>query len=353
MNANDKTFLTASGSPRTLTMTNLGCKLINSRFTTVTVENTSSTTFNDSICSIDGGSIDVLTLRATGTKTLTTNISNLSVMPSPWTIDGVNSIVKLYQGFDTAPTLANSAVFSPTVLYSGILKTNATTASTSSTTGALVSAGGLGVAGETYLGSTLHITDTTDSSSLTTGSFITAGGISAAKKAYFGDDVTIGPSQTIVKSQKLVLRGTNASESGPHLAAYTSTDQYPVFQQLNWSHDNIALTFDAYINSGWISSHSGSNYQVYKVSNQLQFNYGNHPAAGSAVTWTTSMFLDNVGNIVFGGAVATNATNGFFKISTCAGTPTGAPTQGNGCLVIDTTNNKMYCYSSGAWRILN
>jgi hypothetical protein len=48
----------------------------------------------------------------------------------------------------------------------------------------------------------------------------------------------------------------------------------------------------------------------------------------------------------------TNATSGFPYIPSCAGTPTGAPTAITGfCpLVIDSTNNRLYFYSNGAWR---
>lgn len=48
----------------------------------------------------------------------------------------------------------------------------------------------------------------------------------------------------------------------------------------------------------------------------------------------------------------TNATDGFPYIPTCAGTPTGTPTahSGRAPLVIDSTNNKLYFYTNGAWR---
>lgn len=51
-------------------------------------------------------------------------------------------------------------------------------------------------------------------------------------------------------------------------------------------------------------------------------------------------------------AIATNATNGFFYVPGCAGTPTGTPTAYTGRvpIVVDTTNNKLYFYSGGAWR---
>jgi hypothetical protein len=60
------------------------------------------------------------------------------------------------------------------------------------------------------------------------------------------------------------------------------------------------------------------------------------------------------GNIVAGGssALATTATNGFLYVPTCAGTPTGTPTAITGMapIVVNTTNNKLYFYSGGAWR---
>lgn len=73
--------------------------------------------------------------------------------------------------------------------------------------------------------------------------------------------------------------------------------------------------------------------------------------------WTNSterMRVDANGNVVAGAsaALATNATNGFLYVPTCAGTPTGTPTAVTGMapIVVNTTNNKLYFYSGGAWR---
>lgn len=70
-------------------------------------------------------------------------------------------------------------------------------------------------------------------------------------------------------------------------------------------------------------------------------------------TPSVNMYLDYVSNVVLGNqsALATNATNGFVYIRTCAGTPTGAPTAftGHVAIVYDTTNNKFYAYN-GSWR---
>jgi hypothetical protein len=59
------------------------------------------------------------------------------------------------------------------------------------------------------------------------------------------------------------------------------------------------------------------------------------------------------GGMVIGtAALATTATDGFLYVPTCAGTPTGTPTTQTGTapIVINTTNNKLYFYSGGAWR---
>lgn len=66
---------------------------------------------------------------------------------------------------------------------------------------------------------------------------------------------------------------------------------------------------------------------------------------------------ENIGIFCFTGsiicqgvALATNTTEGFLYIPTCAGTPSGTPVAHTGtvALVFDTTNNKLYVYD-GSW----
>lgn len=69
-----------------------------------------------------------------------------------------------------------------------------------------------------------------------------------------------------------------------------------------------------------------------------------------------TLFWDQLrvtGSAVIGSAaLATNATDGFLYVPTCAGVPSGTPTvfTGTAALIVDTTDNRLYFYSSGAWR---
>jgi len=88
----------------------------------------------------------------------------------------------------------------------------------------------------------------------------------------------------------------------------------------------------------------------------LQSSIGN--TAGGAFTInvgsnTERARIPAAGGMVVGtAALATNATDGFLYVPTCAGTPTGTPTTQTGTapIVVDTTNNKLYFYSNAAWR---
>lgn len=78
------------------------------------------------------------------------------------------------------------------------------------------------------------------------------------------------------------------------------------------------------------------------------------PAGGSGTSQNalaTHLTITGAGSVVCGNAaIATDATDGFLYIPTCAGTPTGTPTAHTGrvALVYDTTNDELLVYD-GAW----
>jgi hypothetical protein len=95
---------------------------------------------------------------------------------------------------------------------------------------------------------------------------------------------------------------------------------------------------------------------VMTVGEDILFQSTPSGTAGTAATLTQRLKVVGAnGTVVIGDnatALATNATDGFLYVPTCAGTPTGAPTAQTGTapIVIDTTNNKLYFRSGGAWR---
>ncbi len=72
-----------------------------------------------------------------------------------------------------------------------------------------------------------------------------------------------------------------------------------------------------------------------------------------STTFVEAMRIDNQRNMVIGtGTIASAATDGFVYLPATNGTPTGTPTTyaGHSPMVVDSTNNRLYFYSSGAWR---
>ena len=79
----------------------------------------------------------------------------------------------------------------------GWLKSDQTTQSTTSGTGALVSAGGLGVAKAASIGETIYALSTVNSTSLSTGALVVSGGAGFAKTIFVGDNINIFKSGSV------------------------------------------------------------------------------------------------------------------------------------------------------------
>jgi len=116
-------------------------------------------------------------------------------------------------------------------------------------------------------------------------------------------NVLIGDGDPIASTAKLSIYGT-ASDAGdgPHISVTTTEDIYPVFQQLNYQHDNITLAFDSYYDGSWKSSDVGSNFSINKITDTLQIRCSSGNAQGGAVTWFNAFVMDS------GGVVSINST---------------------------------------------
>ncbi len=102
---------------------------------------------------------------------------------------------------------------------------------------------------------------------------------------------------------KFAIEGDDSSTSGSHIQYTTDTDDLPLFQQLNWAHDDIALTFDAYYNgTDWRSSVAagGSNFQIIKNNDTLKFNANDADLQIFPIDWTSALTINNGGRIGIG-----------------------------------------------------
>jgi len=100
---------------------------------------------------------------------------------------------------------------------------------------------------------------------------------------------------------KLALEGAQYDGTyGPHIQCTTAADDYPLFQMLNWSHDNITMAFDSYYQGAWKSSDVGSNFAMSKGSDSFKIRYDSGIAAGSSLTWNDGVTLDTSGNVTIG-----------------------------------------------------
>lgn len=215
----------------------------------------------------------------------------------------------------------------------GVKTFSDTTPATSRTTGCVILGGGLGIGGNVWGGSfnaagPLTVTDSTASTSTATGCGIFSGGLGVAGAGYFGGLLSSRLDQAAVTRSQF----TNAHASG-YVRVSLSTNNGDFDVTGSSTANGGALTLQSGLTGGFNIVQDGN------VAIALKTN---------AVTRLTATGLGSV--VVGAAALATNATDGFLYIPTCAGTPTGAPTAQTGAvaMVFDTTNNKLYIYD-GSW----
>jgi hypothetical protein len=99
-----------------------------------------------------------------------------------------------YQSAPGSTVFSGSLTYTPvtSTLSVPIISVSAVTGSTSVSTGALVVAGGVGIAGTINVGGKLVINDSTDATSISTGAIIATGGVGISKNLVVGGAVSIG-----------------------------------------------------------------------------------------------------------------------------------------------------------------
>lgn len=100
-----------------------------------------------------------------------------------------------------------------------------------------------------------------------------------------------------VGAARLALEGTDSSTDGPHVQFTTPTDDYPLLQILNWQHDNINLSFDAYYDGSWRSSDPGSNFQFRKANDRFEIQRGSGVIPGGIIYWTRALTITTMGYV--------------------------------------------------------
>lgn len=105
---------------------------------------------------------------------------------------------------------------------------------------------------------------------------------------------------TLAGQSRFAIRGNGSDAStGPHISAYTYSDVYPLMQMLNFAHDNVNISFDAYYDGSWKSSDAGSNYQIRKQADAFGVYSNTGTAQGSSITtWLNPMLINSAGSLI-------------------------------------------------------
>lgn len=136
--------------------------------------------------------------------------NNITVIYRAGALQTLNVNAAAFNGGSAAAPTVNATSASTTGIYwpsatdlgltaNGSLRVrvNSTAASTSTSTGAAVVSGGLGVSGNAYVGGNARITSGTAANSISTGALVVTGGVGISGAAYIGDDLTVAGDFTV------------------------------------------------------------------------------------------------------------------------------------------------------------
>lgn len=100
------------------------------------------------------------------------------------------------------------------------------------------------------------------------------------------------------------------SNSNCHFHTYVNTDAVPCLSLETFSHDNLALNFDAHYSGAWLSSDAGSNYQLYKVGDVMSLRYASGVPVGNTITWNNALSVGTNGLCTIGQGLRLPTTGG-------------------------------------------
>jgi hypothetical protein len=119
--------------------------------------------------------------------------NTLDVVSNP-TFSGVTTITNTTDSVSSATgavIIAGGLGVAKSLYIGGILNVVSTTESSNTTSGSVIISGGTGIAKSLYVGGTLNVVSTTESSNTTTGSVIISGGAGIAKNLYVGGNIVV------------------------------------------------------------------------------------------------------------------------------------------------------------------
>jgi hypothetical protein len=209
----------------------------------------------------------------------------------------------------------------------GAIRTNATTVSSSVSTGSLIADGGLGVAGAAYIGGITNLTSGTTASSTTTGTLVVTGGVGVSGAAYIGGVLNATSSSAVLHtlvsgntgSDVLAIRNTTAS--GYSSAIFQSSVDTATRGAIGWGNGTAGTAI--YQNNMFLYSTTGIVLDGTSVtgSSTAKFAITNNTTLGA----TSNTLTSSTGSLTVNGDLHFyNATSS--QIAFSSSLPVGAPT---------------------------
>lgn len=334
-----------------------------------------ATSASDAAISIPASAISSGTLPVTVGGTGSVSNTNHGVMlgqgvsAMATTAAGTNG--QLFIGQTTADPLFQTVSGDATMAASGAL-TLATTAVTAGTYGTASAVSTVIVDAKGRVTGASNTTIAIPASAVTSGTLSVARGGTNSASFTAGSVVFAGASGTSLtedntsffynSSNHRLGIGTNTPASDLEIKRSSAGNvQFNIINSNSAASANSVLEVINDVGSGFVvdvaSSTSGSSYPVSLGSGynmQIQAPGMDINSFTTNVTFNTGTagYFTPLGDIALGAGVVTSGTAGYAYMPTCAGTCSGTPVghAGYAPMAIDTTNNKIYFYTSGAWQ---